>query len=192
MLPPMMPPPRKTALPTVRPGGTIPYRSAGLTITGPVVGFDATSSTVSIFGVAADQAAKRSCFLLRQRGVGRRNVNDSMSVDQNPTRATYHDGCAATRWRAIAKAAYGDGNKYPVIFEANKPMLSHLQGFLSGQKLRIPPPSPPATAAPSAWRGGDVLCVEMTTEPLTAANHDSSPVPVRADDHPSEGCRHWL
>ena len=43
-----------------------------------------------------------------------------------------------TLW-AIAKAAYGDGNKYPVIFEANKPMLSHPDKIYPGQKLRIPP-----------------------------------------------------
>ena len=40
---------------------------------------------------------------------------------------------------AIAKKYYGDANKYPVIFEANKPMLSHPDKIYPGQKLRIPP-----------------------------------------------------
>lgn len=40
---------------------------------------------------------------------------------------------------AIAKRAYGDANKYPVIFEANKPMLSDPNKIYPGQRLRIPP-----------------------------------------------------
>ena len=38
----------------------------------------------------------------------------------------------------IAKAFYGDANKYPVIFEANKPMLSSPDKIYPGQMLRIP------------------------------------------------------
>ncbi len=39
----------------------------------------------------------------------------------------------------IAKAQYGDAAKYPVIFEANKPMLSDPDKIYPGQVLRIPP-----------------------------------------------------
>ena len=39
----------------------------------------------------------------------------------------------------IAKELYGDANKYPQIFEANKPMLTHPDKIYPGQKLRIPP-----------------------------------------------------
>lgn len=39
----------------------------------------------------------------------------------------------------IAKAVYGDANKYPLIFEANKPMLSDPDKIYPGQSLRIPP-----------------------------------------------------
>lgn len=39
---------------------------------------------------------------------------------------------------AIAKAMYGNANKYPVIFEANRPMLSHPDKIYPGQVLRIP------------------------------------------------------
>ena len=38
----------------------------------------------------------------------------------------------------IAKEFYGDANKYPVIFEANKPMLSDPNKIYPGQALRIP------------------------------------------------------
>src|SRR5262249_46513356 len=40
---------------------------------------------------------------------------------------------------AIAKAEYGDANKYPIIFEANKPMLKDPNKIYPGQVLRIPP-----------------------------------------------------
>ena len=39
----------------------------------------------------------------------------------------------------IAKAHYGDPMKYPVIFEANKPMLTDPDKIYPGQVLRIPP-----------------------------------------------------
>jgi nucleoid-associated protein YgaU len=39
----------------------------------------------------------------------------------------------------FAKKFYGDANKYPAIFEANKPMLSHPDKIYPGQALRIPP-----------------------------------------------------
>jgi nucleoid-associated protein YgaU len=39
----------------------------------------------------------------------------------------------------IAKKFYGDPNKYPVIFEANTPMLTHPDKIYPGQVLVIPP-----------------------------------------------------
>ena len=39
----------------------------------------------------------------------------------------------------IAKQFYGDASKYPVIFEANKPMLTDPDKIYVGQNLRIPP-----------------------------------------------------
>ena len=40
-------------------------------------------------------------------------------------------------WK-IAVANYNDGNKYPVIFEANKPMIKDADEIYPGQVLRIP------------------------------------------------------
>ena len=39
----------------------------------------------------------------------------------------------------IAKEMYGNAGKYPVIFEANKPMLTDPNKIYPGQVLRIPP-----------------------------------------------------
>lgn len=38
----------------------------------------------------------------------------------------------------IAKEVYGSAGKYPIIFEANKPMLAHPDKIYPGQVLRIP------------------------------------------------------
>ena len=42
-----------------------------------------------------------------------------------------------TLW-AVSDKAYGNGKHYNVIFEANKPMLSHPDKIYPGQVLRIP------------------------------------------------------
>jgi nucleoid-associated protein YgaU len=39
----------------------------------------------------------------------------------------------------IAKSVYGNANKYPLIFEANKPMLKDANLIYAGQVLVIPP-----------------------------------------------------
>lgn len=39
----------------------------------------------------------------------------------------------------ISKQVYGNANKYPIIFEANKPMLKHPDKIYPGQVLVIPP-----------------------------------------------------
>lgn len=39
---------------------------------------------------------------------------------------------------AIAKKTLGNANRYPEIFEANKPMLTHPDKIYPGQMLRIP------------------------------------------------------
>ncbi len=111
----------------------------GLSITGLTVTFDASTSTVSVFGVAKDQATKEKALLCAGNVEGVAAVNDHMSVDQSEPEATYHDVVKGDTLWAIAKKVYGDGNKYPVIFEANKPMLSHPDKIYPGQKLRCPP-----------------------------------------------------
>lgn len=52
--------------------------------------------------------------------------------------AQYHDVVSGDTLGGIAKTFYGDASKYPVIFEANRPMLSDPNKIYPGQKLRIP------------------------------------------------------
>ena len=59
--------------------------------------------------------------------------------DQSAPAATYYTVVAGDTLSKISKANYGDPNKYMVIFEANKPMLTHPDKIYPGQLLRIPP-----------------------------------------------------
>ena len=68
-----------------------------------------------------------------------KDVDNMMAVSAPSPEAQYHDVVRGDTLSAIAKKYYGDANKYPVIFEANKPMLSHPDKIYPGQKLRIPP-----------------------------------------------------
>ena len=43
-----------------------------------------------------------------------------------------------TLWK-IASRAYGDGSRYPEIFEANRDVLKQPEHILPGQQLIIPP-----------------------------------------------------
>jgi len=51
---------------------------------------------------------------------------------------TFHTVVKGDTLSAIAKKHYGSANKYPAIFEANKPMLSDPDKIYVGQVLRIP------------------------------------------------------
>jgi len=114
-------------------------RTQNLSATGLTVTFDAASSTVSVFGVAPDQATKEKIALCCGNVAGVVAVNNMMSVDQSEPEAQYYTVVAGDNLSKISKANYGDPNKYMVIFEANKPMLSDPNKIYPGQVLRIPP-----------------------------------------------------
>jgi nucleoid-associated protein YgaU len=114
-------------------------RNQGLNVTGLMAKYDATSSTVEVFGVAEDQETREKVLLCCGNVSGVANVTDNMSTDTSEPEAQYHDVVSGDTLSKIAKTFYGDAMKYPVIFEANKPMLSHPDKIYPGQKLRIPP-----------------------------------------------------
>ncbi|MBK7745145.1 MAG: peptidoglycan-binding protein LysM [Betaproteobacteria bacterium] len=114
-------------------------KSQNLSATGLTVTFDAASSTVSVFGVAPDQATKEKIALCCGNVAGVGAVNNMMSVDQSEPEGTYYTVVAGDTLSKISKNAYGDPNKYQKIFEANTPMLKHPDKIYPGQVLRIPP-----------------------------------------------------
>lgn len=103
------------------------------------VGFEGTTSTVTVSGQVDDQATKEKILLCCGNVAGVAAVNDMITVAEAAPEAQYHVVVSGDNLSKIAKHYYGDANKYPVIFEANKPMLSHPDKIYPGQALRIPP-----------------------------------------------------
>ncbi len=110
----------------------------GLSVDALDVGFDGDTAAVTVAGMAADQATKEKVLLCCGNVAGVAAVNDMMTVDSPQDESQWHTVVSGDNLSKIAKAFYGDANKYPVIFEANKPMLSHPDKIYPGQMLRIP------------------------------------------------------
>jgi len=113
-------------------------KSQNLDATGLTVTFDAASSTVSVFGVAPDQATREKIVLCCGNVSGVAQVKDMMSVDQSEPESKYYTVVSGDTLSKISKQFYGDANKYMKVFEANKPMLSDPNKIYPGQNLRIP------------------------------------------------------
>ena len=65
-------------------------------------------------------------------------VIDTVKVTAEAEQSVFHTVVSGDTLSKIAKKAYGDASKYPVIFEANKPMLKDPDEIFPGQQLRIP------------------------------------------------------
>jgi nucleoid-associated protein YgaU len=111
----------------------------GLKATGLTVMYDNATGTVTVYGVAPDQATKEKIVLCCGNVKNVASVNDQMTVDQSAPEAQYHTVVKGDNLSKISKQYYGDPNKYTKIFEANKPMLKSPDLIYPGQVLRIPP-----------------------------------------------------
>lgn len=100
----------------------------------------------TITGTAASQSEKEKVILAVGNVAGIATVDDWMTVAA-PAEATVAPEPEAVFYTVekgdtlskIAKEHYGNAMKYPVIFEANKPMLKDVDKIYPGQVLRIPP-----------------------------------------------------
>ena len=111
----------------------------GLKVEGLKVGFDGATAVVTVAGTVADQATKEKVLLCCGNVAGVASVTDQIVVEKPEPEAQWHTVVSGDNLSKIAKKFYGDANKYPVIFEANKPMLKHPDKIYPGQVLRIPP-----------------------------------------------------
>ena len=98
----------------------------------------------TIYGEAVDLATKEKVVLVVGNTEGIATVEDNMTVAEveviaEEEMAQFHTVVSGDTLGKIAKEFYGNAMKYPVIFEANKPMLSHPDKIYPGQVLRIPP-----------------------------------------------------
>ncbi len=92
------------------------------------------NDTVKVSGKAASQEMKEKVILAVGNVEGVAAVDDAVE-GADPKVHTVEKG--DTLW-AIAEKTLGSGNRYPEIFEANKPMLSDPDKIYPGQVLRIP------------------------------------------------------
>ncbi|MCG8183902.1 peptidoglycan-binding protein LysM [Tenacibaculum piscium] len=107
---------------------------------------DEDKATIS--GEAADLATKEKVILVVGNTNGIGSVEDNMTVAPvevvaevevvEEIMAQFHTVGSGDTLGKIAKEFYGDPMKYTVIFEANKPMLSHPDKIYPGQVLRVP------------------------------------------------------
>jgi len=109
----------------------------GLKVEGLDIRFD--DGTAYIDGEAADSATMDRVILAvgNANGVEKVDTELTVAVDDGSESEMYVVESGDTLW-AIATATYGDGNRYPEIFEANKPMLTDPDLIFPGQVLRIP------------------------------------------------------
>jgi nucleoid-associated protein YgaU len=113
-------------------------RSQGLDANGLAVTYDGASQTVTVEGEAKDQATREKIVLCCGNVQAVANVDDKMTVAQPADESRWYTVVKGDTLSKIAKEMYGDANKYPQIFEANKPMLTHPDKIYPGQVLRIP------------------------------------------------------
>lgn len=94
--------------------------------------------TVHITGKVADAATKEKLILAAGNIVGVGKVNEDIQTEADAPQSQFYTVQAGDNLSKIAQKYYGSANKYPVIFEANKPMLTDPDKIYPGQVLRIP------------------------------------------------------
>ena len=94
---------------------------------------------VTVTGTAASQEIREKVVLAVGNTAGIGRVDDRIVVVTPEPEARFYTVVRGDTLSKIAKEFYGNAMKYPVIFEANKPLLSHPDKIYPGQMLRIPP-----------------------------------------------------
>ena len=98
-----------------------------------------TDGKVVLKGKAKTQAEAEKAIIAAGNTPGVAEVESHIEVEEAAPEAVFYTVQSGDTLSKIAKDHYGDAMKYPVIFEANKPMLSDPDKIYPGQTLRIPP-----------------------------------------------------
>jgi nucleoid-associated protein YgaU len=94
--------------------------------------------TVVLEGEVDDQADAEKIALAVGNVGGVESVDNNMRVTVSAPPSQYHTVVSGDSLSKIAGKYYGDVQKYNIIFEANKPMLTDPDKIYPGQVLRIP------------------------------------------------------
>ncbi|MEM6270002.1 MAG: peptidoglycan-binding protein LysM [Bacteroidota bacterium] len=112
----------------------------GLEVSGVEVKLE--DGVITVTGEAADQATREKVVMALGNLKGVSQVDDQMTLPEGAVVAAkepvFHTVVRGDSLSKIAKQYYGNAMKYPVIFEANKPMLKDPNLIYPGQYLRIP------------------------------------------------------
>ena len=103
----------------------------GLDAKGAEITVDGDKVTVSGGSLSAEEREKLILAVGNVEGVA---TVEAAEADT----AVFHAVEKGDTLSAIAKKTLGNANRYPEIFEANRPMLSHPDKIYPGQVLRIP------------------------------------------------------
>ncbi len=112
-------------------------KAMGIEVEDPAIDFD--GGVVTLGGKVATQSDSEKASLTVGNVQGVEAVNNNLEVTNPEPEAQYHTVVRGDTLSKIAKEFYGNAMKYPVIFEANKPMLEDPDKIYPGQVLRIPP-----------------------------------------------------
>ena len=93
----------------------------------------------TVSGVTEIMAVRELVIVTVGNTEGIASVEDNIEVTVPTPEATFYTVVKGDYLSKIAKKVYGNAMKYPVIFEANKPMLTDPDKIYPGQVLRIPP-----------------------------------------------------
>ena len=91
-----------------------------------------------IQGTVSSQEDREKVVLVVGNTAGVAQVDDDLVVEEPAPEAQFYTVKSGDTLSKIAKEYYGNAMKYPVIFEANKPMLADPDKIYPGQVLRIP------------------------------------------------------
>lgn len=103
------------------------------------LGVSVEEDKVTLTGRAGSQADKEKIALAAGNIEGIATVENLIEVEEPEPEAQFHTVVRGDTLGKIAKTYYGNAMKYPVIFEANTPMLKDPNLIYPGQVLRIPP-----------------------------------------------------
>ncbi len=108
----------------------LPFKKLSIKVAGDVV---------TLQGEVAQQEDAEKIALAVGNVEGVSSVENLLEVAEPKKEAQFHTVESGDWLSKIAKKYYGDANKYMIIFEANKPMLTDPDKIYPGQVLRIPP-----------------------------------------------------
>ena len=100
---------------------------------------DFKKGLATLRGTTTTQSDREKVILIVGNVTGVSQVDDRLDVDAPEPEAVFYTVERGDTLSKIAKEQYGNDMKYPVIFEANRPMLKDPDRIYPGQVLRIPP-----------------------------------------------------